>query len=398
MSAALRAVPLDESACSVCGRESCEGTHADLAEFEASRAGPRFRSAADVMADPPPAQVVEGVVQAGGVSVLVGPSGAGKTFTTSSIAAAVSDGVPWHGRAVQQGSVAYLVYEADAMSSRLRALQQRQGARLEDVYFLAMSAPLSPIVDRDRLELPSPGELVAASALGTLRDDLAATRRPPIRLVMVDTTRLAMSGSEDSSENVAAWLRAYRRLLALLPGAGGLTTHHAGWQDGEAPRKRERGSSAFRGNVEASLYLEACDHEPGAEAVPLVLRTLKLRDLDRPAPLHLLRRRVDITDALGQPATSCIIESDPMTAADRAAEQQAEAERACRQVDRKVLEVIRDRAVTSQRQLRAFAGLRSDAVADALARVLAAGWAEQDRQRQPYQLTTAGRAALQEAE
>ncbi len=99
----------------------------------------------------------------------------------------------------------------------------------------------------------------------------------------MDTVRASLSGSEDSSETVSAYLRAIRRQLRHLPGAGAILAHHSGWQDGDQKRRRERGSSSFRGNVDGTLYLEVSD-ERGSEDVALSLRTLKRRDGERPRP------------------------------------------------------------------------------------------------------------------
>ena len=87
-----------------------------------------------------------------------------------------------------------------------------------------------------------------------------------------------MTGSEDSSEHVSAFLRAGRRLMARTPGAAWCLVHHAGWQDGDSARKRERGSSAWRGNCDATLYLEAGEYDTERGEALLTLRVLKVRD------------------------------------------------------------------------------------------------------------------------
>jgi hypothetical protein len=206
-----------------------------------------------------------------------------------------------------------------------------------------------------------------------------------------------MTGSEDGSDSVAAYLRAGRRVLGTVPGAALIIVHHAGWQDGDNPRKRERGSSVWRGNTDASIYLEAGDYDRDRGTCPVTLRTLKSRDGDKPLPLHVIRRRVELSemDRYGQPVTSCIIESDPRTHADREAEARDAADTEARALDVRVLQAIRDQHPTSVDALRTCLGLRRPLVSDALARVLSAGWAQiPDRQRQPYGITTAGIAAL----
>jgi hypothetical protein len=394
----------DPSACRICGSEMCEG-HPQEPPHDRRREdrapAPAFRAACDVIATPAPAEIVAGVAWAGGVSVLASESGAGKTFVLLDASAAVSADLPWHGRAVRAGSVAYVSFESDALGLRLQALRDA-GQRLEHVYVLRATDPISPVIDRDRVEVPSRGEGIVAAALTRLSAELQDGGRPPIRLVVFDTVRASMSGSEDSSETVSAYLRAVRRLLALAPGAGAILSHHAGWQDGETKRKRERGSSAFRGNVEITLYLEAGAYDRARGEAPLTLLTAKARDGEREAPLYLIRRRVELPLAGmtvdGQPITSCVIERDRRSPADRATSAAQEAADAQGAIDRRVLRVLRDHPeASSYVQIRAYAGLGMGVTRDALARILHAGWADvPSRQRQPYRLTAAGQAVLEE--
>ena len=83
--------------------------------------------------------------------------------------------------------------------------------------------------------------------------------------------------------------------MVIVPGAAALLVHHAGWQDGDTPRKRERGSSTWRGNVDASLYLEAGTYNRETGTCPLTLKWLKVRDGGIPrADALRIRRRVEL--------------------------------------------------------------------------------------------------------
>ena len=250
--------------------------------------------------------------------MLVSESGAGKTFMLLDLAAAVSSGVAWHGRDAQQGSVAYLSYEGDALGVRLQAIRDVTGHRLDHVYGTRAQDPLSPRIDRDG-EVPSLGELAATAALQALSVTLRATGRPPVSLRTIDTVRASLTGSEDSSEHVSAYLRVVRRMLTSVPGAAAILAHHAGWQDGDTQRKRERGSSAWRGNCDATFYLEVGASRSESGETELTLRTLKVRDDERPAPLRLVRRVVEVPGQMnrrGDPITSCVIERDRRTRED----------------------------------------------------------------------------------
>jgi hypothetical protein len=389
---------LDESACPACGRESCPG---DCRVPGASTL--QAVVATDLLAEPAPVAIVEGVAWADCVSVVVAESGAGKTFVLLDLAAAVSADLEWHGREVHGGPVAYVSFEGDALGVRLRALREAKGARLEGLYIVRATEPVSPLVGRDGLELPSPGELHLTAAVQRLQADLASAERHPIRLLIFDTVRASMTGSEDRSESVAAYLRAVRRVMSTAPGAAAILAHHAGWQDGEAPKRRERGSSSWRGNVDATLYLQCGDEDRVRGEVRLELAALKTRDAERPSPLRLIRRRVELAEAKSAdlrrgPLTSCVVDLDRRSVADRQAEQEATLRAVDRAVDLSVLRVLAEPTpTTSQMELRQKLRLKNHVVRAALCRLADRGWLEARRQRQPYQLSDAGRLALRSA-
>ena len=51
--------------------------------------------------------------------------------------------------------------------------------------------------------------------------------------------------------------------------------------------------SLLRWRLHATLYLETGDYDAERGEAALTLRTLKVRDAERPAPLRLVRRRVN---------------------------------------------------------------------------------------------------------
>lgn len=377
--------------CRRCGRDACAG---DCGPKVAGRPravqqpGPRFRSAAEWMADPRPPTVVECMVAAGCITVLVAESGSGKTFLLLDVASAIVAGWPWRGRVTQRGTVAYATWEGDALGLRLRALSEA-GRETAGIELLSLSQPLSARPGRDGAEGFAQGEVILAAALRDLAQRLEAEGRPPLVLLVLDTLRASMAGSEDSSEDTSAYLRAVRRILAPYPGVGCIVAHHSGWQDSaETRRKRERGSSAIRGNVDATIYLEAGDYDDVQHVARLTLSTLKIRDEERPAPLRLIRRRVELLDRddRGRIVTSCVIEDDPTTPADREAEERATEQAEIAAVERRVLDLIGSRPVTSQAQIREVLGVRSELVATALSKLLAAGRVTRSGQRSPYRL------------
>jgi RecA-family ATPase len=156
--------------------------------------------------------IIEGACTADRVTVLVGESGGGKTFLVLDGAACVADGVDWCGRRTRRGSVVYLSFEGDDLGKRLRALRDKKGRRLADLYVLRAGDPISPRITRDA-EQPSVGELDLRAQLRMCSEELASKGAPPIVLLIVDTIRASMVGSEDSSDIVSGYLRAVRWIL-----------------------------------------------------------------------------------------------------------------------------------------------------------------------------------------
>jgi hypothetical protein len=333
-----------------------------------------FRPAAEILQESPPVAVVRAMVWHGCVTVLVSESGVGKTFVLLDVAAAVSDRQHWHGRAVRPGSVAYLSFEGDALGLRLRALRDA-GATLTDLHLLHAREPLSPRVDHDGTEHPSAGEIRLVDALTALTAGLASASAPLLGLVILDTVRASLVGSEDHSKDVAAYLRAVRRLLAPHPTAGVILAHHAGWQDGDTQRKRERGSSAFRGNADATFYLELTDENLELGVAALTLTALKVRDEARPDPLRLLRTTVTLqtVDADGRPHRTCRIELDSRSRQEVADEQARATKQAEADLDQRAYDLITKGEITSVGMLRVLLAVGADGAQGAMARLLMAG-------------------------
>lgn len=402
----------DPTLCPVCHLEACEdpahlpskttdGADGNCQTAPASTPTPRltFVSARDLIRTPRPVEIVEGIAWAGRLTVLVAESGAGKTFLLLDQAAAISSAVPWHGRAVLPGSVAYVSFEGDALELRLRALFHTGGHTLDHFHAVHAHDPLSPRVGRDGGEERSLGELDLVAGLEALVAAVAAAHQPPIRLLVIDTVRASLVGSEDNSDSVAAYLRAARRILRCVPEAACLLAHHAGWQDGENPKKRERGSSTWRGNCDATLYLETGAFDKTLGTAPLTLQTLKVRDAEKGDPMHLIRRRVQLLDEVGEvmldrhgrPLTSCVIEWDRRSREAVVSEQATRLALEHRQIDLQVLRMMHAHPrATSIRALRSYVSLKLDVVADAVARLLRASLVLEGKRGHPYILTAAG--------
>lgn len=378
----------DASECPDCGRDSCSG------DCVPPPSPPLLvLPAATVAKAPPPRWIIDGFAVENGVHLLVSESGTGKTFVLLNLAAHLACGAEWFGLSTSAGSVVYVGLEADALSLRLQAIEE-QGFDLANVYVIRATDPISPTIGRDGRETPSVGEAALTTALRELAESLARDGRPPIVALMVDTVRASMAGSEDSSSDASSYLRAVRRILRVIEGAAAILAHHSGWQDGDVKRKRERGSSAFRGNVDGVAYLEA-DDEAAADPslVPLVLRVLKARDAQRPEHVRLVRQRVDLPgfDRRGEPLSSCIIVADSRSASDRESATSAALLAEEHRLDVKVLQMVRDYPKsTSREDIRKLVRAGKPAVAASVTRLVLRELLIEGRRGSPFTLTTAG--------
>ena len=89
----------------------------------------------------PPDEIVEGVLTAGGGSLLYGASNSGKTFLVIDMAAALARGVSWMGKQTEPGLVIYLAAESPAsVRSRLQAYSRHHGVTVPN--FAIVQSPI----------------------------------------------------------------------------------------------------------------------------------------------------------------------------------------------------------------------------------------------------------------
>lgn len=202
----------------------------------------------------------------GGLGLLWGEAGVGKSFVACSLAASVATGRPWLGHRVAEGPVVYVAGEGGALGV----------ARRLDAAVTALRC-CDPEDGPVPLWIVTPGvDLVAGPAeLVALMGDVAP------QLVIVDTLARCFGGDENSTEDMSRFVRTLD-LLRDVYGCSVLVVHHANKTDKSGSGK-VRGSSVLYGAVDVSLQLVATDR---AEAR---LVADKLRDRDVTAPVAELR-------------------------------------------------------------------------------------------------------------
>jgi len=245
-------------------RNGADGLAADAARF-------RLLAETDVLQLPEMEWLVDGLLPMGGSGLLYGPAGIGKSFLVQDLALTVaSTATHWHGRAIRPGyfeltgSVIYIAAEgAHGLKRRLRAWREAT----------SYTGPLAiRFLDRavQLRTLDDPRALVAAVEAVADPDDFPD-------LVVLDTLSRCMAGADENSAKDASTVVASLDYLRAELGCCTLALHHTG-----VAESRERGSTAFRGAVDALLSLKETDGL-------LVLESDKVRD---GPPLDPLRFRL----------------------------------------------------------------------------------------------------------
>src|SRR2546428_13563804 len=102
----------------------------------------------------PPAWLVDQFLTEGGLSVLYGPSGTGKTFVALDLAYAIARGIPWHGYAISQcGPVLYIAAESGhSIAGRMAAYRAyHKLQRFQGVYVIPETVRLTEMKDVNAL-------------------------------------------------------------------------------------------------------------------------------------------------------------------------------------------------------------------------------------------------------
>jgi hypothetical protein len=226
-----------------------------------------------------PTYLVKGVIPSAGLTVVWGPPKCGKSFWTFDLTMHVARGIPYRGRRVQQGAIAYVSLEGGTgFHRRIEAYKQQHEVT---------DAPFYLITDRTDLVRDN-GTLIAA-----IKEQMQETPAA----VIIDTLNRSLAGSESSDEDMAAYIKAADAIREAFDCAL-VIIHHCG-VDGTRPR----GHTSLTGAVDAQIAVlrdEATDDviskvewmKDGTEG-DIIASRLQIAELG--------------ADEDGEPITSCII-------------------------------------------------------------------------------------------
>ncbi|WP_179379767.1 helicase RepA family protein [Jannaschia marina] len=221
--------------------------------------------------------MVKGWLTKRGLSMLYGPSNAGKTFVALDIAMHIAAGKPWRGCKVNGGPVLYIAAEGGAGVKNRLAAFKRERPDMAGAPFT-----LLPV----GLDLHGQGDAVAVCEIMPDADPA---------LVVVDTLARSMGGGDENTAKDAAAFVKNCDLIREATGAHVLVVHHTGKDEDRGAR----GSSALRAAVDTEIHVSS-----EGEII-----CKKQRDMAIADTLHFSLRSVMLgMDEDGEAVTSAVVE------------------------------------------------------------------------------------------
>ncbi|MCZ4260975.1 helicase RepA family protein [Limimaricola sp. G21655-S1] len=222
--------------------------------------------------------LVKGWLSRRGLSMLYGPSNAGKTFVALDLAMHVAANKPWRGCKVNGGPVLYIAAEGGAGVRNRLAAFKREHPEMASADFV-----LLPI------GLDLHGQLDALAVCEALPGDAFA-------LTVIDTLARSMGAGDENTAKDAAMFVRNCDLIREVTGAHVMVVHHTGKDEDRGAR----GSSALRAAVDTEINVTS-----EGEIV-----CKKQRDMAYADTLHFTLRSVTLgVDEDGDPVTSAVVET-----------------------------------------------------------------------------------------
>jgi len=211
--------------------------------------------------------LVKNLIPADSMGMLFGASGTFKSFLALDLCLSVANGLPWTGRKTETGPVGYMAAEGGA--GIYKRIMAWQGGVEPPSNFRVCTIPIL---------------LSAKDEVAALRASIIALPEIP-KLIVIDTLSQTFAGDENSSSDIASYLRMINSEIREPFGATVLVIHHSGHSASERPR----GSSAITANVD---FLLGC-FRSDPEALNARLEVTKQKDGDKVKGLYFdLERRV----------------------------------------------------------------------------------------------------------
>ena len=242
----------------------------------------RFHESADRALQNSFDPLIEGYLERGGMSVLYGESGAGKTFVGLDMAYHIAAKQEWNGRKVKGGPVVYVAAEAgETINARMAALRARYKPEKEP--------PLCVVPCL--LNLFNPGaDLRELVELVHRWSELCGEKT--VMIVLDTLARIIGSGDENTARDMGGLVQNIDK-LRVATGAHVMVVHHSGKNKANGAR----GSSALRAATDTEIEVE------GGR-----IKVRKQRATEEAKDVAFRLKSVVIGKKEGHDVTSCVVD------------------------------------------------------------------------------------------
>jgi hypothetical protein len=227
--------------------------------------------------------IVDDLIPEQAVGMIFGASGTFKSFIAIDLCCHMANGMEFIGKETRKAPVLYLASEGGAgIYRRIQAWHKHHGLPISDDIWL-VTTPLILTV-KEQLE-----------AL------VAAMHRMKVKpaLVVIDTLSQTFAGDENSSNDIASYIRAINTDVRAQFGCSAIIIHHTGHNASDRPR----GSSAMMANLDFLLGV----FKPDPEALTARVTVAKQKDGDKLDDIYFTMEHMPLgTNKKGKPASSLV--------------------------------------------------------------------------------------------
>ncbi len=234
--------------------------------------------------------IIAGLCNAGETSLLVGASGAGKSFLAIDISIRTASGGAWFERRTNQCGVLYIASETGrGIINRIAAYKQNFSDLPNDLPFVAIVSPV---------DLHDP-----QAELCKILDEVPKLGLShKVRLIIVDTLSRAMGGGDENSPEGMGSFVFNIDALRHATGAHVMIVHHLG----KDATKGARGHSLLKAAVDTEIEVNRDDATRISTA-----RVTKQRELPTGGGFSFSLRTVELgQNQFGEPVTSCVVQPE----------------------------------------------------------------------------------------
>jgi hypothetical protein len=227
------------------------------------------------------AYLVKDLLPTPGLVVVWGPPKCGKSFWMFDLSMHIALGWEYRKRRVQKGPVVYLALEGGrGFTHRVEAFRRHHS--VTDAPFYLITDPTDLVSDHKRLI-----------------DDIKFHSSEHPALVVIDTLNRSLAGSENSDQDMAAYIRAADAIREAFSCTVAII-HHCG-----VAGDRPRGHTSLTGAVDAQLAVKRDD----AGIITVTVEWLK--DGQEGAEIVSLLKQVELgADSYSDPIVSCVVVAD----------------------------------------------------------------------------------------